>query len=93
MIRKVRTCNLMKRYIKSSVSWNDLTSSEQIAVEYAKDYLDAGFNVYDAAWKGCRCVSEGNSEPEYTDEDFYMDEPDEHKVQLYLLSTYNRELV
>lgn len=74
----------MKKYIKST-TWNDLSPSEQMAVEYARQKYEMGYDLDEAVYSGCNQVAWGNAEPEYEDEDFYMDEPDEQKVLQYLL--------
>jgi len=76
--------------------WSKLSDSDQFAVEYAISYLDSNYGgienisnddyLVDAARYGCNVVSEGNAEPEYENEDFYMDEPDFDKVFNYLKS-------
>lgn len=81
----------MKKYIKST-TWNDLSPSEQMAVEYASQaYEGSGYNLDDAVQHGCNRVSQGNVEPEYEDEDFYGAEPNEEKVFNYLFDQYTRE--
>ena len=76
----------MKRVIKASrnIRWEDLSGSEQSAVEIAHRLLMEGYSIEDAAYKACDQISYGNAEPEYEDEDFYLDEPNERKVVDYL---------
>lgn len=82
----------MKKYIKSTIDWYDLSPSEQMAVEYASQaYEGGGYNLDDAVRKGCNQVSWGNVEPEYEDEDFYGAEPNEENVFNYLFDKYTRE--
>lgn len=79
-----------------TIRWSQLSGSDQIAVEYAISYLDSNYGgienvsdddyLLDAARYGCNIASEGNAEPEYENEDFYMDEPDFDKVFNYLKS-------
>lgn len=76
----------MKRYIRSSIQWSDLSESEQMAVEYAKDMIQFdGMDPLDAAGYACNQVGEANSFDEYSGESFYMTEPDRNKVTEYLL--------
>lgn len=70
------------------VSWNDLSEADQMAVEYASQYMESGEEMEDACRRGCRVVSEGNAESEYEDEEFYMEEPDFNRVYDYMRSTY-----
>lgn len=73
----------MKRYIKcnSAGKWDEgLSSSDVTAVEFARSYMDQGYSMKEAVNRACEDVSWGNAEPEYEDEDFYMDEPDRKKV-------------
>lgn len=79
----------MKKYIKST-TWNDLSPSEQTAAEYARQQYEMGYDLDEAVYSGCNQVAWGNAEPEYEDEDFYMDEPDEQKVLQYLLDDLAR---
>lgn len=91
----------MKIYVKSSTDWNELSDSEQIAVEFAynlfqhaKEMKKAYPNrksrdsLEDIVRIACQRVSEGNSEPEYEGEDFYTEEPDYNKVLSYFKSEY-----
>ena len=73
--------------------WVAMTDSDQYAVEYANAYLDSNYNgvenatddqLESAANYGCNIIGEGNAEPEYADEDFYMDEADFDAVFNYL---------
>ena len=74
--------------------WISMSDSDQYAAEYAIAYLDSNYGglenvpdddyLLDAARYGCNIAAEGNAEPEYIEEDFYMDEPDFDKVYNYL---------
>lgn len=82
-----------------TIRWSRLSDSDQFAVEHAISYLDSNYGgienvsnddyLLDAARYGCNIASEGNAEPEYENEDFYMDEPDFNKVFNYLKSKSN----
>ena len=89
----------IKKPIKCSADilhdlWVSMSDSDQYAVEYANAYLDSNYGglenvpdddyLLDAVRYGCNTVAEGNAEPEYAEEDFYMDEPDFDKVYNYL---------
>lgn len=68
--------------------WCDLNGAEQMAVEYAHQYMK-GPHFYDlemAAYKGANQATEGNYEPEYENEEFYGEEADAEKVLNYLLT-------
>lgn len=74
--------------------WVSMSDADQYAAEYAIAYLDSNYGglenvpdddyLLDAARYGCNIAAEGNAEPEYIEEDFYMDEPDFDKVYNYL---------
>ena len=74
--------------------WVSMSDADQYAVEYANAYLDSNFGglenvsdndyLLDAVRYGCNTIAEGNAEPEYAEEEFYMDEPDFDKVYNYL---------
>jgi len=72
-----------------SISWNDLSGADQMAVEYANMYIEQGEDLEGAASHGCNTVSEGNAEAEYEGEAFYMEEPDYTNVYNYLFSIYS----
>lgn len=74
------------KYVRASYSWSSLSSADQLAVEYANQFLDQGYDLEDAVYEGCRVVSEGNAEPEYEGEEFYMEEPDYSSVLKYMQS-------
>lgn len=77
------------KYVKSSRNiWNELSGSEQMAVEYAVQKLENGYDIEDSARYGCNIVSEANSFDEYSSEGFYQEEPDLNKVVEYLESRY-----
>jgi hypothetical protein len=82
--------------------WVRLTDSDQFAVEYATNFIESdGYNIKDLsnidlesyARKGCYQVDEGNAEPEYAEEDFYMDEADFDAVYNYLKAKRDNEEV
>lgn len=80
----------MKIYIKSSTGWKDLSGSDQMAVEYASRYYESGdYNLEDAVYKACDDISYGNAEPEYSNESFYLEEPDYKNVLDYMKLKYN----
>lgn len=86
--------NMKRRFIKypihaSSDAWSTLSSSDQTAVEYAVSIHDSGRDWEYAIDEGVRRVNEGNAEPEYEDEDFYLEEADEDKVREYLKRKYH----
>jgi len=86
----------MKIYVKSSKQprcWNSMSGADQYAAEMAisyylpRDIADCSDEeLEDAAWKGCQVANEGNAEPEYENEDFYMDEANLNTVLEYLKS-------
>ena len=83
--------NALMEDFDSPISWNDLSSSDQTAVEFALPAIKKGASIKSAAFEACCRVSEGNAEPEYEDEDFYMEEPDFKKVVMFLQQEYGRE--
>lgn len=74
----------MYRYVRSNSDWNSLSGSDQLAAERAEDYMNEGMSLEDAVRRGCIDISEGNSEPEYEEKDFYSEEPDYGKVLKYM---------
>ncbi len=73
--------------------WVSMSDSDQFAAEYAMGFMNSdGYiieNLSDDdlesyARRGCNQINEGNAEPEYADEDFYMDEADFDAVFNYL---------
>lgn len=71
-------------YVRSNLDWNSLSGSDQLAAERASEYMSEGMSIEDAVRRGCTDVSEGNSEPEYEEEDFYLEEPDYNEVLKYM---------
>ena len=80
----------MKRFIKASISWDDLSGADQMAVSQAHNMIEyeGETDVYYAAYSACEYIGEANSFSEYEDEDFYMEEPDYDKVAKYLVQEY-----
>lgn len=74
----------MYRYIRAGSDWNSLSGADQMAVEYANQYLNQGMTLEDAVRNACNDVTWGNAEPEYEDEDFYEEEPDYRSVLNYM---------
>lgn len=73
--------------------WASMSDSDQFAAEYAMGFINSdGYiienlsddNLESYARRGCDQINEGNAEPEYADEDFYMDEADFDVVFNYL---------
>ncbi len=90
----------MKRYIKSSYdyekdlqdTWRDLSPSSQMAVSFACDKHEQGYEWYDAIREAVSDVNNGNAEPEYEDEDFYQDEASIDDVTKYIELRYGVEV-
>ena len=87
----------MKLYIKSSSytdTWRSLSGSDQSAVEYAVRYHDNGDDWWSAIRRAVNAINEGNSEPEYEDEDedFYGDEANIDNVVRYIEERYGVEV-
>ena len=71
--------------ITSSVEWDDLSPSEQMAVEYAMDYIKFdNMDKFDAADRAVQQVAEANTFDEYAGEDFYFEVPNLVMVYEYL---------
>lgn len=73
--------------------WNSMTWMDQAAVEYATSFMESdGYDIKNLrdidletyARQGCSQVYEGNSEPEYENEDWYEEEADFDTVFNYL---------
>lgn len=73
--------------------WISMSDSDQFAAEYAMGFMNSdGYTIENVsdddlesyARRGCNQINEGNAEPEYADEDFYMDEADFDTVFNYL---------
>lgn len=80
----------MKRYIRSSIDWEDLTGPEQTAVDLAVTYFRyKGMTLEEAAERASIDILHGYAEPEYEDEDFYGSEPSSSKVYRYLMQEYD----
>ena len=70
------------------ISWDDLSDSDKTAVGFALAAMRRGVSIKGAAFEACCRVSEYNTDPDYEDEDFYMEEPDFKKVVMFLRQEY-----
>ena len=82
----------MYRYIRTSSDWDSLSTADQMAVEYANQYLNQGMELEDAVRNACNDVTWGNAEPEYEEEEFYEEEPDYNSVLNYMKQTNSRTI-
>lgn len=57
--------NKMNENINTAINWDDLSGSEQMAVEFAEDDIKKGIDVKTAAIQACYRVSEGNADAAY----------------------------
>ena len=69
--------------------WDTMSSADQHATELAVQEHDNGRDWEDAIEEGVYRANEGNAEPEYEDEDFYLEEADIDKVREYLKRKYH----
>ena len=83
---------------KLNFLWNKMSSSDQFSVDEVINTLEAENikkenltkdTLYDYVLRACNTISWGNDEPEYEDEDFYEEEPDERVVFEYLRLKYD----
>lgn len=70
--------------LTEALEWDDLNGTEQSAVEAALVEINNGSTIEDAARGAVALYNEENADPEYEDEDFYMEEADLQKVLMYL---------
>lgn len=77
--------------LNEALEWDDLNGTEQSAVEAALVEINNGSTIEDAARGAVTMYNEENADPEYEDEDFYMEEADLQKVLMYL-KTHSTDL-
>ena len=86
----------MKKYIRGNnnlnVTWNDLTSASQTAVELAVEKHEQGYDWWPAINEAVNDVNYGNAEPEYSDSDFFEDEADLDAVTRYIELRYDAQV-
>ena len=70
--------------LTESVDWDDLNSTEQSAVETALVEINNGSTIEDAVHGAVAMYNEENANPDYEDEDFYMEEANFAKVLEYV---------
>ena len=70
--------------LTEALEWDDLNGTEQSAVEAALVEINNGSTIEDAARGAVVMYNEENADPEYEDEDFYMEEADLQKVLMFL---------
>ena len=66
--------------------WEDLNSTEQSAVETALVEIKNGSSIEDAVRGAVNMYNEENANPDYEDEDFYMEEANLQRVMDYVKS-------
>lgn len=76
----------IKKYIKESIQWDDLTDVEKVAYEYANDYVNQGYSIEDAVTQGCFTMMD-NFEIDNDDIEDYED-PDPRKIKSFLMHKY-----
>lgn len=75
----------MKKYVKSQTLWSDLNNTEKVAADAAAHEVKFKQTpVEEAVRKFVNYYNEGNAEPEYEHEDFFMEEADYNKVLDYV---------
>lgn len=77
--------------LTEALEWDDLNGTEQSAVEAALVEINNGSTIEDAARGAVAMYNEENADPEYEDEDFYMEEADLQKVLMFL-RTHNKDI-
>ena len=70
--------------LTEDISWDDLNGTEQSAVEAALVEISNGSTVEDAVHGAIAMYNEENTNSDYEDEDFYMEEADYTKVLDYI---------
>lgn len=70
--------------LNEDISWEELNGTEQSAVEAALANIKNGSTLEDAVHGAVTMYNEANSEEEYEDEDFFMEEADYTKVLDYV---------
>ena len=70
--------------LHESIEWSELNGTEQSAVEAALAEIKRGSSIEDAVHGAVSMYNDANSEAEYEDEDFFMEEADYTKVLDYV---------
>lgn len=77
--------------LTEAIEWNDLNGTEQSAVETALVEINNGSTIEDAVHGAVAMYNEENANPDYEDEDFYMEEANFAKVLEYV-RTHNTDI-
>lgn len=77
---------IFDKSLTEDISWDDLNGTEQSAVEAALVEISNGSTVEDAVHGAIAMYNEENTNSDYEDEDFYMEEADYTKVLDYVTS-------
>lgn len=72
--------------LNEAIEWEDLNGAEQSAVETALVEISNGSTVEDAVHGAVAMYNEENANPDYEDEDFYMEEANLQRVMDYVKS-------
>ena len=72
----------IKKYIKESVQWDDLTEVEKTAYKYVNDYIDRGYSIENAVTQGCFDMMNDFYESDFDD----YEDPDPRKIKKFLMS-------
>lgn len=72
--------------LNEAIEWDDLNGTEQSAVETALVEISNGSTVEDAVRGAVTMYNEENANPDYEDEDFYMEEANLQRVMDYVQS-------
>ncbi len=75
--------------LNKDLNWADLNGTEQSAVEAALAAIKNGSELEDAVHGAVFMYNDANAEPDYEDEDFYMEEADYTKVLEYIKQYLN----
>lgn len=75
----------------TTLDWNDLNGTEQSAVETALVEISNGSTVEDAVRGAVTMYNEENANPDYEDEDFYMEEANLQRVMDYV-NSHNKDV-
>lgn len=80
----------MDESLTEAIEWTDLNGTEQSAVEAALAEINNGSDIEDAVHGAVTRYNEENANPDYEDEDFYMEEANFVKVLEYV-RTHNTD--
>lgn len=83
-VRLIKESLFDNESLTGAIEWNDLNGTEQSAVEAALAEINNGSDIEDAVHGAVARYNEENANPDYEDEDFYMEEANFVKVMEYV---------